>query len=40
LEGNSQQLNDDNFKQELLSWIRYNKKDTESTLDGLSYAVM
>ena len=40
LEGNSQQLNDDNFKQELLSWIRYNKKDTESTLYGLSYAVM
>ena len=40
LEGNSQQLNDENFKQELISWIRYNKKDTENTLDGLSYAVM
>lgn len=40
LEGNSQQLNNKNFKQELISWIRYNKKDTENTLDGLSYAVM
>ena len=40
LEGNSQQLNNENFKQELISWIRYNKKDTENTLDGLSYAVM
>ncbi len=28
LEGNSQQLNNENFKQELISWIRYNKKDT------------
>ena len=28
------------FKNELLSWIRFNKKHSESTHDGLSYAVL
>ena len=40
LEGNTMQMGDPAFKDELLSWIRFNKKHAESTHDGLSYAVL
>ncbi len=40
LQGNLLQMNDKAFKEELLSWIRFNKKHSESTNDGISYAVM
>lgn len=40
LQGNRWQMNDKAFKEELLSWIRFNKKHSETTSDGLSYAVM
>ena len=33
-------MSDPAFKNELLSWIRFNKKHSESTHDGLSYAVL
>lgn len=33
-------MGDPAFKSELLSWIRFNKKHSESTHDGLSYAVL
>lgn len=39
LKGNAIQMDDKAFKQELCSWIRYNRKQTDSTRDGLSYAV-
>ena len=38
--GNTAQMRDPAFKRELLTWIRYNRKDSERTRDGLSYAVM
>ena len=38
--GNTAQMRDPAFKHELLTWIRYNRKDSERTRDGLSYAVM
>lgn len=38
-EGNSRQMSDPNFKAELQSWMRYNRKHQDETLDGLSYAV-
>ena len=38
-QGNSQQMNDKAFKDELQSWMRYNKKHQDETRDGLSYAV-
>ena len=40
LQGNIAQMSDPAFKNELLSWIRFNKKHSESTHDGLSYAVL
>ena len=40
LQGNAVQMGDPAFKSELLSWIRFNKKHSESTHDGLSYAVL
>ena len=40
LQGNTVQMGDPAFKNELLSWIRFNKKHSESTHDGLSYAVL
>ena len=40
LQGNTAQMSDPAFKNELLSWIRFNKKHSESTHDGLSYAVL
>ncbi|PID27114.1 MAG: nitroreductase [Candidatus Cloacimonadota bacterium] len=38
-EGNSRQMRDSNFKRELHQWMRYNKKDQDTTRDGLSYSV-
>ena len=35
LQGNTAQMSDLAFKNELLSWIRFNKKHSESTNDGL-----
>ncbi len=40
IQGNLLQMNDKAFKEELLSWIRFNKKHAENTNDGISYAVM
>ena len=40
LQGNTVQMGDPAFTGELLSWIRFNKKHSESTHDGLSYAVL
>lgn len=37
--GNTIQMNDAAFKNELLSWMRFNKKQEETTRDGLSYRV-
>lgn len=39
LAGNKIQMSDSRFKNELKSWMRFNKKDEQQTLDGLSYAV-
>lgn len=39
LQGNQRQMQNAAFKQELKSWMRYNKKHQDSTRDGLSYAV-
>lgn len=38
LAGNTLQMNDKKFVDELKQWMRYNKKDSESQKDGLSYA--
>lgn len=38
-EGNKIQMNDKPFKTELLSWMRFNPKQVETTQDGLSYQV-
>lgn len=38
LKGNKIQMNDPSFKNELKTWMRFNKKHAESTRDGLSYA--
>ena len=37
--GNELQMNDITFKNELLTWMRFNKKQIEATKDGLSYQV-
>jgi hypothetical protein len=37
--GNTAQMNDTNFVRELKSWMRFNKKHSGKTNDGLSYAV-
>ncbi len=39
LAGNKIQMSDSRFKNELKSWMRFNKRDEQQTLDGLSYAV-
>lgn len=39
LVGNKIQMSDSHFKNELKSWMRFNKRDEQQTLDGLSYAV-
>lgn len=38
--GNDIQMKDERFKNELLSWIRFNKRHEEETNSGLSYRVM
>ncbi|WP_455630701.1 Acg family FMN-binding oxidoreductase [Parabacteroides sp.] len=38
-EGNTRQMNDPLFKQELKSWMRFNKRHEQAMSDGLSYAV-
>lgn len=38
-QGNSVQMQNEGFKQELREWMRYNKKHQNETNDGLSYAV-
>ncbi|MDO4229693.1 MAG: nitroreductase [Capnocytophaga sp.] len=37
--GNALQMQSEAFKNELKSWMRYNKKHQDQTRDGLSYAV-
>ena len=39
LQGNEIQMNDVAFKNELLSWMRFNKKQVATTQNGLSYLV-
>jgi len=39
LEGNFLQMNDEKFVEELKSWMRYNKKQSEEKKDGLSYHI-
>ena len=39
MKGNEIQMNDVTFKNELLSWMRFNNRQVESTHDGLSYLV-
>lgn len=39
MKGNEIQMADIAFKNELLSWMRFNKKQVEATHDGLSYLV-
>lgn len=39
LQGNTNQMQKEAFKAELKSWMRFNKKHQDQTLDGLSYAV-
>lgn len=39
LKGNEIQMTDIAFKNELLSWMRFNKKQVEATHNGLSYEV-
>ncbi len=38
-QGNIRQMQNGAFKAELKSWMRFNKKHQDQTLDGLSYAV-
>ncbi len=40
LEGNNIQMNDPDFKNELIHWIRFNAKDVSKTKNGLTYEVM
>ena len=39
MKGNEIQMADIAFKNELLSWMRFNKKQVEATHNGLSYLV-
>lgn len=39
IKGNEIQMNDPLFKKELLSWMRFNRKQVEATLNGLCYQV-
>ncbi|PID60464.1 MAG: nitroreductase [Gammaproteobacteria bacterium] len=40
LEGNERQMNDPAFKNELLSWIRFNRRETARLRNGLTYETM
>jgi hypothetical protein len=40
LKGNEIQMTDDNFKEELISWMRFNKGEIKKTQDGLAYNAM
>jgi hypothetical protein len=40
LRGNEIQMNDDNFKEELILWMRFNKGEIRRTQDGLAYNAM
>ena len=40
MQGNEIQMNDTNFKNELLSWIRFNQGHVNKTRNGLTYRVM
>lgn len=40
LQGNEIQMNDAKFKDELISWIRFNETHVDKTNNGLSYKVM
>ncbi len=40
LKGNEIQMSDSDFKKELLSWIRFNKKEVNNFQNGLTYKVM
>lgn len=40
LEGNTIQMNDNEYKNELLHWIRFNKKHTNKHKNGISNSVM
>ncbi|SFD42175.1 Acg family FMN-binding oxidoreductase [Pragia fontium] len=39
LRGNTAQMRDPDFKNELIQWMRFNKKEVEVNNDGLSYAI-
>ncbi|MDD4514346.1 nitroreductase [Massilibacteroides sp.] len=39
VKGNTLQMQDEAFREELKSWMRFNKKHQDRTNDGLSYAV-
>ncbi|MBP1612984.1 MAG: hypothetical protein H6Q13_432 [Bacteroidetes bacterium] len=39
-QGNEMQMKDEQFKNELLNWIRYNKHHVNQTGNGLAYATM
>ncbi|MBE0654462.1 MAG: nitroreductase [Bacteroidales bacterium] len=39
-EGNTIQMQDEAFKSELMSWIRFNKKQIQAKQNGLTYEVM
>ena len=40
MQGNTIQMNDDDFKNELLHWIRFNKKHANKFRNGLTNSVM
>jgi hypothetical protein len=40
LEGNEVQMNDKNFKEELIAWMRFTKGEVKRTQNGLAYNVM
>ncbi len=40
LEGNTIQMNDAEFKKELLAWIRFNQREVNKLQNGLTYKVM
>lgn len=39
-QGNQTLFSNDNFRNELLDWIRFNKKDVQKNRDGLAYNVL
>ncbi|MDR2192606.1 MAG: hypothetical protein LBO62_07005 [Endomicrobium sp.] len=40
LRGNEIQMNDNDFKDELILWMRFNKREVKKTQDGLAYNAM